>query len=183
MEIKGKSGKYKRTEKHSRNISESLKGHMVSEKTRRKISKSMIGGNQTSFKIGHKTNLNKSFPKDEYPNYAMRNKKHSERTKKLMSKNHPNFNGINNPNYIDGNSYFPYSGDFSRKLKIKIKERDNNQCKFPKENHFGRLEIHHIDFNKNNNSEKNLITLCHHHNIQANKDRINFQNILMEMLK
>lgn len=161
------------------------RGHVVPESIRIKIKRSMQKreGNSTSFKNGHKTNLNKEFPKAKYPNYAMRNKRHSTKTKELMSKNHPDFNGLNNPNYIDGNSYLPYSREFNKKLKNKIKNRDNNQCKYPKANHSGRLEVHHVNFDKNNNSDNNLITLCHYHNIQANKDKVGFENILMEMLK
>ncbi len=34
---------------------------------------------------GHKTNLGKEFPKEKYPNYAMRNKNHSVKTKEKMS--------------------------------------------------------------------------------------------------
>lgn len=33
----------------------------------------------------HKNNLGKKFPKEKYPNYAMRNKKHSVKTKEIMS--------------------------------------------------------------------------------------------------
>ncbi len=34
-----------------------------------------------------------------------------------------------------------------------------------------RLNIHHIDYNKNNCDEKNLISVCHSDNSKANKDR------------
>ena len=32
----------------------------------------------------------------------------------------------------------------------------------------GRLSVHQIDYNKNNNKKNNLITLCMRHNAKAN---------------
>lgn len=160
-------------------------GHKVPKEIREKIKASMKKrrGNSTSFKEGHKTNLGRLFPKHKYPLHAMRNKKHSQKTKELMIKNHADFNGKNNPNYIDGNSYLPYNPEFNKILKEKIKNRDNNKCQLLKTKHSGRLDVHHIDYNKNNNSENNLITLCHYHNIKANKNREYWKGILMEMLE
>lgn len=86
--------------------------------------------------------------------------------------------GENNPNYMHGMGNFPYPLTFSRFLKSIIKKRDNLKCancniselthlkKFKQ-----KLHIHHIDYNKNNCCEENLITLCQKCNINANFNR------------
>lgn len=57
-----------------------------------------------------------------------------------------------------GIQFLPYSNEFNKKLKKNIKERDGNKCVFcgRKEN----LVVHHIDYDKMNCKEDNLITLC-----------------------
>ena len=47
---------------------------------------------------------------------------------------------------------------FNKFLKNKIKKRDNYSCVMC--NSKNKLEVHHIDYNKKNNEENNLITLC-----------------------
>ena len=81
--------------------------------------------------------------------------------------------------YIHGRGYEPYTKEFTEKLKESIRARDNYQCQgencsMTEEEHlivYGRvLEIHHIDHNKQNCNEDNLITLCKQCNIRANKN-------------
>ena len=73
---------------------------------------------------------------------------------------------------------FPYPLEFSKELKLKIRQRDNFECQncnmTEEENIsvYGRvLEIHHIDYNKENCKEENLISLCQGCNIRANFNR------------
>lgn len=86
--------------------------------------------------------------------------------------------GDKNSNYIDGRSENPYPLEFNDKLKLKIRTRDAFECQncnMTEEEHlivYGRvLEIHHIDYNKQNCEEKNLITACKQCNIRANYNR------------
>lgn len=58
----------------------------------------------------------------------------------------------------DGTFTSKYGIEFDNKLKRKIFERDNFKCRNCNKNH--KLVCHHIDQNKFNNSEDNLITLC-----------------------
>lgn len=86
--------------------------------------------------------------------------------------------GENNPSYFDGKGYEPYTPEFTRRLKEKIRKRDNYQCQncgMTQEEHFivyGRdIEIHHIDHNRKNCNDDNLITVCKQCNIRANYNR------------
>ena len=81
--------------------------------------------------------------------------------------------GKNNPNYIHGNSYAQYPLEF-KNIKQSIRKRDNYTCQYcrlKENNKFRKLDIHHIDYNKQNCKEDNLITLCRKCNIKANYDR------------
>lgn len=75
--------------------------------------------------------------------------------------------GEGNSNWIGGVSFLPYASSFTKKLKRKIIARDKNSCgicgRVVEKNYRGfsfNLVIHHIDYNKNNSSPENLMTLC-----------------------
>jgi len=77
------------------------------------------------------------------------------------------FRKENHPNWNNGSSFAPYSIDFTKKLKEKIRERDNYKCKIcgltEKENlklYNKKLNVHHVDYDKQNCKEDNLISLC-----------------------
>jgi hypothetical protein len=85
--------------------------------------------------------------------------------------------GLLSPTFIDGRSYEPYTVEFSNQLKESIRKRDNYECQncgkkeidckgFQK-----KLHIHHIDYNKQNCTTSNLITLCITCNVKANSNR------------
>ena len=126
-------------------------------------------------------------------------KKQSIITKKAMNnfevrqkmiKNHTDVSGNKNPMFgvhrfgkespcwLDGRSYEPYPQEWSEKLRESIRKRDNYECQncgMTEEEHlivYGQvLEIHHIDYNKQNCNEDNLITLCKQCNIRVNKNQ------------
>ena len=86
--------------------------------------------------------------------------------------------GKNHTSYINGSSFEPYDAGFSRRLKEKIRKRDNYKCKLCGTNnkihikHFkSGLCIHHIDYNKKNCDLSNLVSLCNscHSKTQWNK--------------
>ncbi len=83
-----------------------------------------------------------------------------------------------NHRWIDGRSYEPYPQEFTPKLKLKIRKRDDftcQECGMIEEEHlivYGRvLEIHHIDYNKKNCNEENLLSLCKQCNLRVNHNR------------
>ncbi len=77
-----------------------------------------------------------------------------------------------------GISKLPYSQEWTEELKEKIRIRDHfgcQNCGMTEEEHLivnGRiLPVHHIDYNKENCKEDNLITLCVSCNSRANFNR------------
>ena len=87
-------------------------------------------------------------------------------------------NPKNHPNYINGHSFEPYNIEFNESLKEKIRKRDNYQCQncgMTEEEHLIVIGsvfcIHHIDYNKQNCKEDNLISLCLQCHIRANYNR------------
>jgi hypothetical protein len=86
--------------------------------------------------------------------------------------------GKESPRYIDGRTEIKYPFIFNNKLKLKIRTRDDFTCQCCKltekesKNKFHEvLHVHHIDYNKENCKETNLITLCRICNVKANSDR------------
>lgn len=85
--------------------------------------------------------------------------------------------GKNNHNYIDGKSHKPYTKEFNVELKEQIRKRDNYICQrcnkkqSTLKGYFKKLDIHHIDYDKENLDPTNLITLCMECNIKVNFNR------------
>jgi predicted restriction endonuclease len=55
-----------------------------------------------------------------------------------------------------------YGGMFTEQLKTSIRNMYNNRCAICGIE-YGSLDVHHIDYNKLNCNESNLIPLCKHH--------------------
>lgn len=63
------------------------------------------------------------------------------------------------PNWRGGETKKNYGGLFTKKLKNTIRNRDDNVCQVCDIKQ-AICDIHHIDYNKNNNKESNLVCLC-----------------------
>ncbi len=92
---------------------------------------------------------------------------------KIFHIEHPDFwVGENNPNWKGGASFIPYTNIFNIHLKSKVRIRDNYTCQL-----CGMLEdghkhdIHHINYNKEDCGEGNLVTLCRPCNAKVNSHR------------
>jgi hypothetical protein len=103
-----------------------------------------------------------------------------------MSKNHADvsgkknpmyndhrFAGSGNPNWLGGLTDKGYPWYWNETLKNRIKKRDGYQCQECGTKK--RLEVHHIDYNKENCDDNNLITLCKKDNLKANYNRTHFK--------
>jgi hypothetical protein len=85
------------------------------------------------------------------------------------------YQGENNSAWLGGISNLPYSIEFNDKLKESVRKRDNYTCQccgMTEEEHLivynTNLHTHHIDHDKLNNQETNLIALCLACNNRAN---------------
>jgi 5-methylcytosine-specific restriction endonuclease McrA len=165
------------------------KGHIVSEEVRKKISNSQMG-NSYHLGKKHSKESKQRMSETRTGRYTGENspsfgKKHSEESKRKMSeakmgKTSPRKGvilteetkrkisesaprGENHPNWNGGSSFLPYSSEWNGELREFIKSRDNNECQNPFCEHKNKklqLQVHHIDYNKKNSSQFNLITLC-----------------------
>jgi len=150
----------KHSEETKRKISEANKGRKLSKETRKKqsIAAKKRGAPQASLEAMWKSTRGTPLP-------AYRKQQLSEQGKKL-------YGGSGNPNWQGGISFLPYGPGWTAALRRKIKERDNYICQNPKcKNPFPMVDVHHIDYDKENNEEYNLITLCKrcHGYTQVNK--------------
>jgi len=81
--------------------------------------------------------------------------------------------GDKNPMWLDGKSFEPYSPEFNERLKERIRDRDNHTCQFCMELETKDISfpVHHIDYNKMNCDQMNLITLCTSCHSKTQKNR------------
>lgn len=150
-------------------------------KIRKESSQRVSGNNNPSTKKEISKKISESMKKYLLKNprlkekNGMYNKKHTEEYKKKSSENKKGkwsydidgYNkllqntpkGENHPNWLGGISNLPYPFGFNKKLKTKIKERDNYSCVICNKK-TQKLSIHHINYDKNDINEKNLVSLC-----------------------
>lgn len=83
--------------------------------------------------------------------------------RKCADKHHAHrISGNGNGRYVHGDALRPYPPGWTRTHKEQIRERDGHSCRLcgraaePQR----RLDVHHIDYNKDNLDPSNLITLC-----------------------
>jgi len=82
--------------------------------------------------------------------------------------------GVTHYNYQGGLSCDKYCQAWQDKeYKYSIRERDGHRCLNPycSSKNPGKLNIHHINYDKKDCHFKNLITVCHECNLKANYDR------------
>jgi len=77
--------------------------------------------------------------------------------------------GERNPRWLGGISRLPYPFEFDKELRKSIFERDSFRCQLCEEDF--DLMPHHIDYDKMNIDEDNLITLCRKCNSRVNTNR------------
>lgn len=99
----------------------------------------------------------------------------------------PNIRGPKHPRWQGGISREPYGWDFNDELKEEVRRRDGYKCQMcgaPQVECRTALPVHHIDYNKTNNSPVNLIALCTscHPETSVNRDHwmLFFQTMAIE---
>lgn len=191
----------KLSEAIKKKISESKKGEKRSEEQRKRISESKKGvrnpnygkprSEETKRKIREATKGIKPWntgrkrpPRSEEWRRKLGNVNRGkelplETRKKIGAavrnyfKANPRQRGENHHNWRGGLS--PYPPEFNRNLKREIRKRDNYICQIISCNKEGKA-VHHIDYDKNNNEHKNLITLCSSCHSKTNKNRKDWIN-------
>ena len=127
-------------------ISKNKKGKKASKETKQKMSNIA----KERFKVPE--------------NNSFYGKHRTEETKqKLSEKAKERYkNPKNNPNWCGGYSPSDYGKNFTKELKQSILKRDNHKCQDPNCNieYPKKLDVHHIDYNKQNNDPNNLVVLC-----------------------
>jgi len=91
-----------------------------------------------------------------------------------------------NGRWQGGKSFELYTSNFNQQLKDKIRVRDNFICQLcgvPELECKRRLPIHHIDYDKKNCNEKNLISLCNKCNAKVNQDRDYWKGYFIEKME
>ena len=96
----------------------------------------------------------------------------------------------NHPNYIE-NLIREYPLTFNDELKSEVRDRDEHTCQNPdcgctEQENGQALEVHHIDYDKNNNIIENLISLCKSCHMKTNAHREYwkklFKNLIQKLL-
>jgi len=167
-------------------ISNTLKGHKLSKETRQKISDSLKikyknkeiktrkGVKQPSTS-GNKNPAKRPEAREKIRQSKLGNKNPMKRQelrllmKETSLKNWKDENfrnkhtGENHHSWIKDRKLFKYGVGFNNHIKKEIRMRDKHncvECKINEKLFSRKLHIHHIDYNKKNDTEQNLISLC-----------------------
>jgi len=155
----GKSTKgSKRTKEQRKALSDQRKGKVPKHLHTPEMKKKALGG-----RVGLKQSPESNKKRSE----SLKGREFSDEHRKKLSESHKGREadtyfgtGEDNPNWKDGASKQVYPNEFGA-VKKYIRKRDKNTCRICYEEQSGRSGVvHHIDANKNNNVEENLILVC-----------------------
>jgi hypothetical protein len=84
------------------------------------------------------------------------------------------YKGVNNPNYREIKSFKSYPLGWNKTFKEQIRYRDEYKCQIcgkPEIENGRKLPVHHVDYDKLNIKEDNLISLCNICHLKTNGNR------------
>ncbi len=87
--------------------------------------------------------------------------------------------GANNPNWRGGAALYP--PEFDEDLRDTIRERDGWVCRLCEQTPQRTLHVHHINYDKKDNSPENLIALCHGCHAKTNGRREYWISVFQRM--
>jgi predicted HNH restriction endonuclease len=164
----------KRTEEQRKKMSDAHKGMDVSQlhtpEAREKQRQALIGKKQTP-----ESNKKRSD--------ALKGREFTEEHRQNLSeagKRRDDLKGENNRFWRGGVTDDPYPEEFTRNLKRRIRKRDNYECQCCGLNVYGSRfgHVHHIDGDKQNCKEENLVLICITcHNAIHDRNNITSDNI------
>lgn len=135
---------------------------------RLKLKIARLKNNSGGFKKGHKRTLGRKQPPEEIE------------MRKIIN------TGERKPNWKGGKSYEPYGIDFTKELKESIRTRDGYKCvlcKISQNDLVQGIQVHHIDYDKKNNDQNNLITLCPRCHGKTNENRRCWTKLLGDLIE
>lgn len=92
-----------------------------------------------------------------------------------------NLSGEHAAAWLGGTSAEPYSWEFITVIAPQIRQRDEYQCRVCGRS--GVKTVHHIDYNKSNCKEDNLLTLCKSCHGKTNHHRNDWQAALVKLVR
>lgn len=115
-------------------------------------------------------------------------KRHTKKSRQKMHQTHIGLQaGENNPNWKHGKSLEPYSHKFSSVAKSNVRTRDNKTCQWCGRSQVENLKlfnkklcVHHINYDKENCEDENLISLCCQCHGQTTTRRNEWEQIFKE---
>jgi len=197
------------TEETKMKISKSHKGKKLSEEHKRKISLKLSGEGNPMYgrknKWGNHTKETKQLLReknmgDKNPSKRLEVRKKiskskmgkswveffgAKKAKEMKKAMSFNVSGDKNPSWINGKSFEPYPITFNNKFKRFIRKRDNYVClkcgihqeKLPR-----ALDVHHIDYIKENTIKENCCALCRNCNLEVNINRKHWTKFFQSLL-
>lgn len=171
-----------------RTISESLKGLCLKDWIKKQMSYDLLFNlyiiqRKNTVDLAKKFNTSSSVINKYLRLYNIKIRSNSESHIGLQAKE-------KHPNWIGGCNKYGYSSEFNNELKQKIRERDNFVCQYcgiteeeNQEKYNTNLHVHHIDYNKENCNEDNLIALCYSCHTKTNYNRKNWKDIFNKKME
>ena len=164
----------------------------LSEETKRKQGKAKKGRKRPLF--SEKWRRNMSLAQKNNPTCYWLGKHRPKETNDKISKSHKgkkkpwksrDMKGEKNINWRGGIQYEPYGIEFNEERKEKIRNKFGRkcfECNITEDKLGYKLSIHHIDYDKKNNSEDNLIPLCNSCHMKTGFKRKDWENYFMSRL-
>jgi len=181
------------SEKQKQRIGKAMTGLIHSEKSKSKISKALVEYWKSEGGVERRKNhrLGCEGAWEERRKGVLASWTNPEvRKRHIQAARESALWGSANPAWNGGISFEPYPPGFNAALKRKIRERDHHTCQLcgmaeeeSKEKWNQVLNVNHIDYDKQNIEETNLITLCKSCNIQVNFNRGCWQEFFSVMIK
>ena len=142
------------------------KGHLVLNITKNKQSKAKSGKSHIEIFGEEEAKRRSEFASNLFKRL------HKENKINTFAKN-PLFRD-KNPSWQGGKSFELYGFEWNKQLREQIRQRDNytcQECNMSEIELNYALSVHHIDYNKKNSNQENLVSLCKSCHSQTNFDR------------